>query len=123
MSADPDGITISVTVSNPGIPSERRDAVSTSYRHGRRNRSFTGIGLGPFVSRQIVELHGGSMRLEDPEHRGTRVVITLPATAATPVTPAAPPTSTPTDPGDSIRARRCHADIPNTHRMRVRQAH
>lgn len=77
------GAEISVTDTGPGIPREQREAVFTGYRQGREPERFAGIGLGLFVSRQIVELHGGSMRIEDPDHPGTRVVITLPATAPT----------------------------------------
>lgn len=73
-----DGIEMSVTDSGPGIPVDQRDAVFASYRKSGNAARSGGIGLGLFVSRHIVELHGGSMRIEEPEHPGTRIVITLP---------------------------------------------
>jgi len=73
-----DGIELSVTDHGLGIPMEQREAVFTRFRQEHPCAQFSGIGLGLFVSRQIVELHGGSVRIEDPEHPGTRVVVTLP---------------------------------------------
>ena len=73
------GIEIAVTDSGLGIPMDERDAVFTSFRQAHINARFSGIGLGLFVSRQIVEMHGGSMRIEDPDHPGTTVVVSLPA--------------------------------------------
>jgi signal transduction histidine kinase len=37
-----------------------------------------GLGLGLYVSRQIVELHGGQIRADFPTDGGTRFVVTLP---------------------------------------------
>ncbi|HEV2127050.1 MAG TPA: ATP-binding protein [Thermomicrobiales bacterium] len=78
-----EGIELSVTDTGPGIPPDQREAVFTSYRQGGSAERFAGIGLGLFVSRQIVELHGGAMHIEDPaDHPGTRIVITLPSAAS-----------------------------------------
>ncbi len=38
----------------------------------------TGTGLGLYVSRGIVELHGGAMQVDSPATGGTRVLISLP---------------------------------------------
>jgi signal transduction histidine kinase len=40
--------------------------------------SMAGMGLGLYISRQIVELHGGSIYAEFPDDGGTRFVVTLP---------------------------------------------
>ena len=39
---------------------------------------MAGMGLGLYISRQIVELHGGTIRAEFPDDGGTRIVVTLP---------------------------------------------
>jgi signal transduction histidine kinase len=39
---------------------------------------MAGMGLGLYISRQIVELHEGSITAEFPEDGGTRFVIALP---------------------------------------------
>jgi len=36
------------------------------------------MGLGLYISRQIVDLHGGRMEAEFPPTGGTRVIVTLP---------------------------------------------
>jgi signal transduction histidine kinase len=40
--------------------------------------SMAGMGLGLYISRQIVELHGGSIHAEFPDDGGTRFVVLLP---------------------------------------------
>lgn len=38
-----------------------------------------GLGLGLYMSRVIVEWHGGRLEAERPPDGGTRLVVTLPA--------------------------------------------
>jgi signal transduction histidine kinase len=62
-----------------GIPPERRRHIFDRFyqAHARSHRS--GMGLGLYISRQIVDLHGGSITAEFPADGGTRFVVTLPA--------------------------------------------
>ena len=39
---------------------------------------LSGLGLGLFVTREIVQLHGGSIRVEATDAPGARFVVTLP---------------------------------------------
>ena len=61
-----------------GIPLEARARIFERFFQARSDDASQGLGLGLFVSRQIVELHGGQIRVEFPPHGGTRVVISLP---------------------------------------------
>jgi signal transduction histidine kinase len=40
------------------------------------------MGLGLYLSRRIVELHGGDLRAEFPPEGGTRMIVRLPAACA-----------------------------------------
>lgn len=61
----------------PGIATEHRAHVSEPYFTTRASRG--GLGLGLFVTRGIVDAHGGRLSFESPGDRGTRVRLTLPA--------------------------------------------
>jgi PAS domain S-box-containing protein len=62
-----------------GIPIEKRGQIFERFyqAHGDGHRS--GLGLGLYISRQIVTLHGGSISAEFPADGGTRFVVRLPA--------------------------------------------
>ena len=61
-----------------GIPLEARARIFDRFFQARSDDAAQGLGLGLFVSQQIVELHGGQIRMEFPPHGGTRVVVSLP---------------------------------------------
>ncbi|HEX9016913.1 MAG TPA: PAS domain S-box protein [Chloroflexota bacterium] len=61
-----------------GIPMEQRDRLFTRFYHGQPNEQGGGIGLGLYISREIVLLHGGSIEAVFPEDGGSRFVVTLP---------------------------------------------
>ena len=56
---------------------------SGTFEHGRR-----GLGLGASVVKRVVELHGGSVRVESRVGQGTKISLTLPRSAATAAEPA-----------------------------------
>jgi two-component system CheB/CheR fusion protein len=61
----------------PVIPSDLRTGLFNRFFQIHRGRtSRSGLGLGLFISRNIIEQHGGRIRAEFPE-RGTRFVIEL----------------------------------------------
>jgi two-component system phosphate regulon sensor histidine kinase PhoR len=63
------------------------------YKADRTRTSGGGTGLGLAIARHIIEGHGGTIRVESEEGRGTRFAFTVPisdAPHATPTTPAAP---------------------------------
>jgi signal transduction histidine kinase len=41
---------------------------------------MAGMGLGLYISRQIIELHDGSISAEFPDDGGTRFIVRLPLT-------------------------------------------
>jgi len=73
------GLDIWVSDEGPGISAEDKQRVFEKFFRGRSSASApTGTGLGLAVSREIVNHHGGTIRIEDNEPHGTRVVISLP---------------------------------------------
>jgi signal transduction histidine kinase len=75
---DPGGIELSVTDQGVGIPPDQRSHVFDRFHQAHGERHLSGLGLGLYVAREIVELHGGSVRIEEPEHAGSRFVVSLP---------------------------------------------
>jgi signal transduction histidine kinase len=71
---DEKGVTVTFADSGPGIPAEDLACIyepDFSTKEG-------GSGIGLYVARALVELHGGEIRVESALDRGTRVVVSLP---------------------------------------------
>ena len=66
-----------------GIAPEKRDHIFDRFYQVGGSITVQGLGLGLHISRQIVELHGGTIRAEFPDDGGSRFVVQLPALAAT----------------------------------------
>ncbi|MBP2017839.1 signal transduction histidine kinase [Symbiobacterium terraclitae] len=82
LSAARQGDWMSVTVADrgPGIPPEELGRIfDRFYRRERsRSRERGGAGLGLSIAREIVEAHGGRIRVESVVGEGTRVVVEIP---------------------------------------------
>jgi signal transduction histidine kinase len=77
---DADTVRVSVRDTGRGISAENIDRVFEQFfqEHGPDEVARNGLGLGLFISRQIVELHGGRIWLESRVGEGTTVMFTLP---------------------------------------------
>jgi signal transduction histidine kinase len=69
-----------VSDEGPGIPPEEAERVFERFYRSDRGRSHDegGSGLGLAIARWIVELHGGTIRVEDSDPKGCRMVVELP---------------------------------------------
>ena len=74
----PGTVELAVSDRGIGIPIEARDRIFERFFQARSDDATQGLGLGLYVSRQIVELHGGQIRADFPTDGGTRFVVTLP---------------------------------------------
>ena len=74
------GLKISVVDNGVGIPpADLPHVFERFYRVDKaRNRKSGGTGLGLSICKEIVELHGGSIRAESEVGRGTTIVLWLP---------------------------------------------
>ncbi|MDP8924746.1 MAG: PAS domain S-box protein [Chloroflexota bacterium] len=61
-----------------GIPPEKRAHIFERFYQAHLDEQASGMGLGLYICRQIVELHGGELRAEFPDDGGTRFFIRLP---------------------------------------------
>ena len=77
--AGPDRVRVTVSDLGPGVPVEDRPHLFDRFFRSQATDAVAGMGLGLYVSRQIVELHGGTIRAEFPPAGGTRIVVELPA--------------------------------------------
>jgi signal transduction histidine kinase len=64
--------------SGPGIPKTAQGKVFERFERSQPSDKVTGLGLGLFISRQIVEAHGGTLRLKSEPGTGSRFEVRLP---------------------------------------------
>jgi signal transduction histidine kinase/CheY-like chemotaxis protein len=85
-------VNIVVTDTGIGIPKEQHATIFDAFvqADGSTTRRFGGTGLGLTISARLVELMGGTIRIESEPDRGTQVYVTLPfeIRAALPITPS-----------------------------------
>ncbi|MBX3274061.1 MAG: response regulator [Sandaracinaceae bacterium] len=69
-----------VSDTGTGIPADELDRVFERFHRieGARGRSFEGTGIGLALVRELVELHGGSVRVESALGRGSTFTVTVP---------------------------------------------
>ncbi|MDY7012945.1 MAG: ATP-binding protein [Cyanobacteriota bacterium] len=74
-------LAISVRDTGIGIPVEERDRVFAPFEQGdgSMERQYDGAGLGLAIAKQLVELHGGTIRVETEVSKGSRFTFTLPS--------------------------------------------
>jgi PAS domain S-box-containing protein len=66
-----------------GIPAEMRERIFERFeRAGVSGRKIAGLGLGLYICRQIVEAHGGSIRVETGPGPGSSFSVHLPLAEA-----------------------------------------
>ena len=84
----PERVSISIADTGPGIPTAFRSRVFDKFfrleHHQSEDRAHArGAGIGLYMCRQIVELHGGRIECSaGPASRGACITVELPAAAA-----------------------------------------
>lgn len=81
LEARPGEIAISVSDEGPGVgPDEQRKVFEKHWRSPRQQeKGSAGLGLGLYLVRQLVSLHGGRVTLDSTPGRGATFTILLPA--------------------------------------------
>ena len=71
-------IAIRITDQGMGIPKEDLSSVGTKFFRAKNTLSVAGTGIGLYLTKHFVELHGGNVLIESEVDVGTSVTITLP---------------------------------------------
>jgi len=76
-----DQVVTSVCDRGIGIPSDELSQVFERFHRGRQvsSTNYGGLGLGLYITKQIVERHGGAIWVESREGSGTTFSFSLPA--------------------------------------------
>jgi len=73
-------VVVKITDTGPGIDENMKEKIFepnvTSKRHGTQ----FGLGLGLYISKDIVEQHGGDIHVENTDGKGAGFIVTLPIT-------------------------------------------
>ncbi len=70
---------VSVRDRGHGIPADRQDRIFQRFYRAVANGTNKGLGLGLYVSKGIVEAHGGKIWFESKEGKGSTFYVRLPA--------------------------------------------
>jgi signal transduction histidine kinase len=89
-------IEIAVEDEGIGIPADQLESVFDRFHRvdATDTRRVRGTGLGLYIVRQLVELHGGTIRAENREGGGSVLKLTLPAMPVEDESAAAPDAET-----------------------------
>jgi len=71
-------VLVQVTDQGIGIPEEAMPHLFERFFRAKDNMARGGVGLGLYISKQIVEAHGGRIRVESKEGKGSTFSFTLP---------------------------------------------
>ena len=74
----PGVIELSVRDHGLGIPPERRGQIFECFYQAHTTGYASGMGLGLYISRQIVEQHGGTITAAFPPDGGTTITVRIP---------------------------------------------
>jgi two-component system sensor histidine kinase KdpD len=80
--SSPDGrglVQVVVADAGPGVPPLERELIFDRF-YSATDGAMTGVGLGLFICRELVRLHGGRIWVEDRPGGGSRFCFTLPLT-------------------------------------------
>ncbi|MDQ8003587.1 MAG: PAS domain-containing protein [Pedobacter sp.] len=75
----PEGIKISVADSGPGIPQEKAKHIFKRYYQAENLGAYSsGLGLGLYISAEIIEKHGGKIGVDSETGKGSNFWFTIP---------------------------------------------
>ena len=85
LTADGDIAVIEVRDHGPGIPEPHLHRIFGRFERAASMRHYGGLGLGLYVSREIVAAHGGDVTARNDPGGGARFTVRLPSTPRSPL--------------------------------------
>ncbi len=82
-------VVVAITDHGIGIPIADLDRLFERYHRGSNVSGIVGTGVGLYLVKMAVDLHGGRVEVTSKEGEGSRFVIRLPRKPATSIAPAA----------------------------------
>ncbi len=76
-----------------GVAPEELERIFGRFERAVSSREYGGLGLGLFLTKQIVEAHGGTIRVESQPGAGATFTVLLPAPPRPPLYPSTPETA------------------------------
>ncbi|OGB00321.1 MAG: hybrid sensor histidine kinase/response regulator [Burkholderiales bacterium RIFCSPHIGHO2_12_FULL_61_11] len=76
-----DGARIDVRDQGMGIAKQDQERIFEQFERAVENDSSGGLGLGLYISRQLVEAHGGTLNVQSQLGEGAVFTVTLPLTS------------------------------------------
>lgn len=79
----PDGrglVQVAVADAGPGVPPQDRELIFDKF-YSVADKALAGVGLGLFICRELIRLHGGRIWVEERPGGGSRFCFTLPLAA------------------------------------------
>ena len=75
-----DALDLVIEDTGRGIPAEKLHSIFEKFKQASPiSDGKIGTGLGLWICKRIIELHGGSIRVESEEGKGSRFILTLPS--------------------------------------------
>nr|BDT29096.1 hybrid sensor histidine kinase/response regulator [Bacteriovorax sp. HI3] len=63
----------------PGIPKEKLLSVFERFKRGSNSEHISGLGLGLYIAKQIMDAHRGAIAVESNLGKGTMFIVSFPA--------------------------------------------
>jgi signal transduction histidine kinase len=72
-------VVVCVTDFGKGIPADEIDHLFERYYRAEKTNSVEGLGLGLFLSKQIIDAHNGRVWVTSEENKGSTFYFSIPA--------------------------------------------
>ncbi|RZA02244.1 MAG: HAMP domain-containing histidine kinase [Proteobacteria bacterium] len=73
-----DQVSLRVLDQGAGIAAEFQDRIFEPYERALSPESITGLGMGLYITRQILNAHGGSVSVQSAPQRGSEFRVSFP---------------------------------------------